>query len=95
MSKARIILIAIIAIIALATIAFSINQKGYERIGMTEDFVVYYDSDTDFGNEFEGIVLKNGFYEVRYLDALANNELNEKQIKDITDIIDEFNSENE
>ena len=95
MTKGRIIFIAIVAILSIGLIVFTMNLKGYEKIGRVNEYVLYYDEARVNDNALSGYVLKQGFYEVTLIDALANDELSDEYVTIIYDMIEEWVNEHE
>ena len=90
MTKGRIIFIAIVAIISIALIFFTMNLKGYQKIGRVNEFVLYYDETLVSDIEYSGYILKQGFYEVTLIEALEKDELSIEYQRIIFDMILEW-----
>ena len=90
MTKGRIIFIAIVAIISIALIFFTMNLKGYQKIGRVNEYVLYYDETLVSDIEYSGYILKQGFYEVTLIEALEKDELSIEYQRIIFDMILEW-----
>ncbi len=90
MGKGRIIFVFIVSIISLTLIYTSFNQKGYEKVGRVNEYVLYYDESFDSEEELDKYILKEGFYEIRLGEAIENEELTEEYIENIFELIEEF-----
>ena len=90
MGKGRIIFIFLVAVIAIILISFSQSNSGFEKVGRYNEYVIYYDAELDQGLEYEGYILKQGFYKITFLEAIETNEINQEYQEEIKLIIKEY-----
>lgn len=94
MKTSRILFIAIVSIIAVALILFSLNNKGYEKVGRVNEYVLYYDQSIDDGSKYGGYIIKLGFYEEPLSDALETTVFTREYLDMFDALILEYETDN-
>jgi hypothetical protein len=91
MGKGRIIFIFIVSIISVVLILFSLNYKGYDKVGRVNEYVVYYQEEADQDQSlYDGYILRLGFYEVAVEEAIENQEISQEYIEMLIVLINDY-----
>ena len=92
MTTPRAIFVGIVAVISIIVIIISIDSRGYEEVGRVNEYVLYYDTESESTELYEQYILKNGLYEVSVKEAIENEEISDEYIVLIDALIAEWES---